>query len=105
MEKYASISSACSITFVPIIFETTGRIHEDSIKFIDSVLNDAIKGGYLNGYFLRKFWRKKISTSYTKDQVAYLTERLTSLNSSTSNDTNAYENTDEFVCRVDHMRY
>ena len=100
-----NISSACNITFVPIIFETTGRIHEDSIKFIDSVLNDAIKGGYLNGYFLKKFWRKKISISYIKDQVAHLTERLTSLNSSTSNDINAYENTDEFACRVDHMRY
>jgi len=57
--KYSPISSACGLTLVPIIFETTGRIHEDSLKFIDSILNDAIKGGYLNGFFLRRFWRKK----------------------------------------------
>ena len=105
LDKYSLISNACGVKFIPIIFETTGRLHEDSLKFLDSILNDAIKGGYLNGYFLRRFWRKKIAVSYIKDQAAFISERLTSLNNSTSNDISAYENTDEFACRVDHMRY
>ena len=40
MEKFNAISTANGIKFHPIIFETTGRVHTESFRFLQSILRN-----------------------------------------------------------------
>ena len=62
MEKFNAISTAHGIKFHPIIFETTGRVHSESFRYLQSILRNI--SGYMDGKLLQAYWLNRISCSY-----------------------------------------
>ena len=66
VQKYNAISTANGIKFQPIIFETTGRIHSESFRFVHSVLRNI--SGYMDGKLLKSYWLNCISCFFSNSK-------------------------------------
>ena len=66
LSKYNQLSSTCGYKFQPIIIETTGRIMADHWGAIEYLLESGIKGGYKDGFLLRRYWKRRISFTFQK---------------------------------------
>jgi len=74
MLKYDAISSANGIKFQPIIFETTGRVHSQSLRFLRSVLRNI--SGYMDGKLLQAYWLNRISCSFQQQLAISIRDKL-----------------------------
>ena len=74
MEKFDRISTANGIKFHPIIFETTGRIHSDSLIFLQTILRNI--SGFMDGKLLKLYWLSRISCSYQQQIAIAIRDKL-----------------------------
>ena len=75
MDTYDAIATANNLKFHPIIFETTGSIHPESLKFIMTLLS-IFNHHYQNGALLKKYWLDRISCSYQHQVAIGIREKL-----------------------------
>ena len=62
IKKFNAISTAHGIKFYPIICETTGRVHSESIRYLQSILRNI--SCYMDGKLLQAYYLNRISCSY-----------------------------------------
>jgi hypothetical protein len=74
MEKFNAISTAHGIKFHPIIFETTGRVHSESFRYLQSILRNI--SGYMDGKLLQAYWLNRISCSYQQQLAISIRDKL-----------------------------
>ena len=74
MNKFDLISKANGIKFHPIIFETTGSTHPDSLKFLQSILSNF--SGYRDGKLLKLYWLDGISCSFQQHLSTLIIDKL-----------------------------
>ena len=74
MEKFDAISTAHGIKFHPIIFETTGRVHSESFRYLKSILCNI--SGYMDGKLLQEYWLNRISCSYQQQLAISIRDKL-----------------------------
>jgi len=95
MTKYDTTANANNLKFHPIIFETTGRMHSESLAFITSLL-ELFKDRFMNGALLKRYWLDRISCSYQHQVAIGIREKLRFLKGSRYAQGN-YENRADFV--------
>ena len=94
---YDAIASSNGLKFQPIIFESSGRMHSQSLKFVKSIIGKASMNG--DGHLdsvLCNYWLSRISCSFQHQIAAEILGKIRKLKGS---DTTAYhyENSDTFV--------
>jgi hypothetical protein len=67
--KYHDTATANNLKFIPIVFETTGRMHPKSLKYLNDHILSKYDTHYQEGKLLKNFWLSKISCSF-QHQVA-----------------------------------
>jgi hypothetical protein len=70
--SYKDISSSNGLDFIALIFESTGRIHPETVRFLNSMLESCAGGDKLRLGSLKRFWFGLISISLQK----YLAQSL-----------------------------
>ena len=60
--------------FHPIIFETTGRVHTESFRFLQSILRNI--SGCMDGKLLQAYWLNRVSCSYQHQLAISLRDKL-----------------------------
>ena len=95
MTKYDTTANANNLKFHPIIFETTGRMHSESLAFITSLL-ELFKDRFMNGALLKRYWLDRISCSYQHQVAIGIRDKLRFLKGSRYAQGN-YENRADFV--------
>ena len=98
MTKYARISTACSIKFQPFIFETTGRIHKDSLAWFRKAFRTNVEGfnGYKENRLLEFYWINRVCSAYQRQVAVSIIESLRRVRGTSFAERN-YENRSEFI--------
>ena len=77
---YEDLSRQNNFEFLPMIIESTGRMHPQLIKFIDSVLMEKSQGDSVLRGKLRRYWFSHISCSVQRALAESLILRSTRVN-------------------------
>ena len=72
--SYRNIASANNLDFVPLIFESTGKIHPETVTFLNDMLEDCAAGDN------SRFWYGVISFSLQKHIAQSLLARIQDIN-------------------------
>ena len=80
MRVYEDLSRQNNLEFLPMIIESTGRMHPQLIKFIDSVLMEKSQGDSVLRGKLRRYWFSHISCSVQRALAESLILRSTRVN-------------------------
>ena len=75
MNTYDPIAKANNLKFHPIIFETTGSMHSESLAFIKELLK-LFDDRYQGGTLLKKYWLDRISCSYQHQVAQAIRDKL-----------------------------
>ncbi len=75
MKTYDPIAKANNLKFHPIIFETTGSMHSESLAFIKELLK-LFDDRYQGGTLLKKYWLDRISCSYQHQVAQAIRDKL-----------------------------
>lgn len=84
MRCYDELASQNNLEFLPMIIESTGRIHPHLINFIDSVLSEKAQGDPVLKGKLRRYWYAHISCSVQRALAESLIARSTRVNGAIS---------------------
>ena len=76
MRKYEEISSANNASFIPLVFETTGFINEEAVKFFRNLAKEAESYRKIKQDILFRFFMKRISFALTSGVAHCLRSRL-----------------------------
>jgi hypothetical protein len=78
--SYRNIASANNLDFVPLIFESTGKIHPETVTFLNDMLEDCAAGDSSRLGALKRFWYGVISFSLQKHIAQSLLARIQDIN-------------------------
>ena len=78
--SYRDIASANNFDFVPLIFESTGKIHPETVGFLNSMLESAADGDKKRLGALKRFWYGVLSFSLQKFLAQALMARIHDIN-------------------------
>ena len=80
MTSYQHIASSNNLDFVPLIFESSGKIHPETISFLDSILEAAADGDKKRLGGLKRFWYGLLSFSLQKFLAQAILARILEMN-------------------------
>ena len=78
--SYREIAPANNFDFVPVIFESTGNIHPETVKFLNSILEKSASGDKSRLGALKRFWYGALSFSLQKFLAQAILSRIADMN-------------------------
>ena len=78
--SYKDLASANNLEFVAMIFESTGKIHPETVKFIDDILKQHAGRDPVRLGRIKRFWYAAISFSLQKSLAQSLLNRAKNIN-------------------------
>ena len=78
--KYLDIATQNGLSFLPIIFESTGRIHPQGLKFFEAIADHAAEVKKINKGIIFNFIMNKLSCVYQKNLANNINSRLNTIN-------------------------
>jgi hypothetical protein len=103
MRIYGNLSLQNNLEFLPMIIESTGRMHPHLIQFIDSVLMEKSQGDPVLKGKLRRYWYSHISCSVQRALAESLILRSTRVNGAiTSSMAGDWTLSDAFIDRFQY---
>jgi hypothetical protein len=78
--KYLNIATENGLSFLPIIFESTGRIHPKSLKFFEAIADHAAEVKKINKGIVFAFIMNKLSCVFQKNLASNINSRLDTIN-------------------------
>jgi len=78
--SYKEPASANNLEFVALIFESTGKIHPETVKFVNDILEHHADGDSVRLGRLKRFWYTAISFSLQKHLAQSLLNRALKIN-------------------------
>ena len=80
IHKYATIAADNGLSFLPIIFESTGRPHKDVVKFVQSMAEDAAEVKKLDPAIIYGYVMNRLSCAFQKGISNTINTRVATLN-------------------------
>jgi hypothetical protein len=105
VDKYGDIAFRNRIEFLPLIAESTGRLHPQMTNFLNTILKD--KSGGDNFYYgkLKRFWYTQISCTIQNALADSLLTRASRINGRVSSSmAGDYTMSDSTIDRFGHLR-
>ena len=78
--SYREIAPANNFDFVPVIFESTGNIHPETVKFLNSILEKSASGDKSRLGALKRCWYGALSFSLQKFLAQAILSRIADMN-------------------------
>jgi hypothetical protein len=94
--KYHDTATANNLKFIPIVFETTGRMHPKSLKYLNDHILSKYDTHYQEGKLLKNFWLSKISCSFQHQVAMSIKNKLRMLTAGRFS-YGTYENREDFI--------
>ena len=101
--KYGAISAANNLEFQPLVFETTGRIEEASLKFINHLITHMSRGDPRMLHIYSCYWLGRLSCCLQKNMATAIIQRSNSINGDFTSVSN-YEFMDRFIIDNHNIR-
>ena len=98
-KKYEEMSKKIKSSFVPIIFQPSGFIHQDSLKYIKKIASFANEEKRIQEDTLTNFFLKRLSITLQKGIANSIIKRYSNTNSRLKNKKNCFEDEDIFANR------
>ena len=103
LRSYDELARQNGLEFLPMIIETTGRIHPNLVKFIDSALTEKAQGDPILKGKLRRYWYTHISCSVQRALAESLIARSARVNGAiTSSMLGDWTLSDAFIDRFNY---
>ena len=104
MHKYKKIAEDNGLSFLPIIFETTGRVHPKAEKFVEALAEFASEEKKIEKGTIFAFMMNKLSSVLQKHLAESINSRVSTINGHlTRSATRQFSHSHEFVSS--HERY
>ena len=100
LRTYLDLANLNDLKFIPIIFETTGRMYSSSLTYIKSLLR---ANNILDGQALSNYWLCRISCCYQQALSSSILEKLRKQKGA-GIAAGRYENRVEFITSFQHLR-
>ena len=102
--KYEEIARRNRIEFLPLIVESTGRLHPKLIEFLNLALREKSRGDNLYLGKLKRFWFSRISCTIQNALMESLLNRVSKINGRiTSSQAGDYTMSDSTIDRFGHI--
>ena len=95
--KYTEIANANNLEFLPLIFETTGRMHPDTSNFFNVTVNKMANTMDIPPANLHLFWSARIACCIQKSLVGAILSRSRIINGRLTRERMNFELAHEFM--------
>ena len=95
--KYLAAAHACNLEFLPIVFEITGRMHDDTERLFNKVISNFAKSKNAPFQAIWKFWISSINMTLFRSLAQGIIQRTRKLSGDPDNPDATHETSDDTV--------